>query len=160
MLERIFEFSLRNRFLVLILTAFLVIGGVAAPRDPPIDAVPDITTVQVQVLTRTAPMGPVEVERYITFPIEDAMSGLPDLQELRSVSRFGLSVVTVVVKDHVDVYFAPQLVGERLLAAKEQIPPGFGAPQLGPVTTGLGEVYQFVVRGEGYTPLQLRGVLG
>ena len=159
MLERIFEFSLRNRFLVLILTAFLVIGGIAALRDLPIDAVPDITTVQVQILTRTAPMGPVEVERYITFPIEAAMSGLPDLQELRSVSRFGLSAVTVVFKDHVNVYFARQLVAERLLAAKEQIPPGFGAPQLGPVTTGLGEVYQFVVRGDGYTPMQLREIL-
>ena len=156
MLERIFEFSLRNRFLVLILTALLVVGGIAALRDLPIDAVPDVTNVQVQILTKTAPMGPVEVERYITFPIEAAMSGLPDLQELRSVSRFGLSAVTVVFKDHVNVYFARQLVAERLLAAKEQIPPGFGAPQLGPVTTGLGEVYQFVVRGDGYTPMQLR----
>src|SRR3989304_9914307 len=109
MRERFFEFSLRNRFLVLILTGFLVIGGIAALRDLPIDAVPDITTVQVQILTRTAPMGPVEVERYLTFPIEAAMSGLPDLQELRSVSRFGLSVVTMVFKDHVNIYFARQL---------------------------------------------------
>ncbi len=159
MLERIFEFSLRNRFLILILTALVVVGGIAALRDLPIDAVPDITTVQVQILTKTAPMGPVEVERYITFPIEAAMSGLPDLQELRSVSRFGLSAVTVVFKDHVNVYFGRQLVAERLAAAKEQIPPGFGTPELGPVTTGLGEVYQFVVRGEGYTPMQLREIL-
>ncbi len=159
MLERIFEFSLRNRFLVLILTALVVVGGIAALRDLPIDAVPDITTVQVQILTKTAPLGPVEVERYITFPIEAAMSGLPDLEELRSVSRFGLSAVTVVFKDHVDVYFARQLVAERLAAAKEQIPPGFGTPELGPVTTGLGEVYQFVVRGDGYTPMQLREIL-
>lgn len=159
MLQRIFEVSLENRFLVLILTALLVVGGIAALRDLPIDAVPDITTVQVQIFTRTPPMGPVEVERVITFPIEAAMSGLPDLQELRSISRFGLSAVTVVFKDHVNVYFARQLVAERLAAAKNQIPPGFGAPELLPVTTGLGEVYQFVVKGDGYSPMQLREIL-
>ncbi|PTL36480.1 CusA/CzcA family heavy metal efflux RND transporter [Candidatus Methylomirabilis limnetica] len=159
MLQRIFELSLENRFLVLILTALLVVGGIVALKDLPIDAVPDITPVQVQILTKTAPMGPVEVERSITFPIEAAMSGLPDLQELRSVSRFGLSAVTVVFKDHVNVYFARQLIAERLSAAKGQIPVGFGTPEMGPVTTGLGEVYQFVVRGEGYTPMQLREIL-
>ncbi len=159
MLQRIFELSLENRFFVLILTGLLVVGGIIALKDLPIDATPDITTVQVQVLTTTAPMGPVEVERYITFPIEAAMSGLPDLQELRSVSRFGLSAITVVFKDHVNVYFARQLVAERLAVAKEQIPIGFGTPELGPVTTGLGEVYQFVVKGEGYTPMQLREIL-
>lgn len=159
MLQRIFELSLENRFLVLILTGLLVLGGITALRDLPIDAVPDITTVQVQILTKTAPMGPVEVERYVTFPIEAAMSGLPDLQELRSVSRFGLSAITVVFKDHVNVYFARQLVAERLAAAKEQIPAGFGTPELAPVTTGLGEVYQFVVKGEGFTPMQLREIL-
>src|SRR3990172_8031145 len=118
MLERIFEFSLRNRFLVLILTAFLVIGGIVALRNLPIDAVPDITNVQVQILTRTAPLGPVEVERYVTFPVEAAMSGLPDVDEIRSVSRFGLSTVTVVFKDWVNVYFARQLVFERLARAR------------------------------------------
>ena len=159
MLERLFELSLRNRFLVLILTGLLVIGGITALQDLPIDAVPDITTVQVQILTRTAPMGPVEVERYVTFPIEAAMSGLPDLEEIRSVSRFGLSAVTVVFKDHVNVYFARQLVAERLGTAKEQIPPGFGTPELGPVTTGLGEVFQFVVKGDGYSLMQLREIL-
>ena len=153
MLQRIFELSLENRFLVLIFTALLVLGGVMALRDLPIDAVPDITTVQVQVLTKTAPMGPVEVERYVTFPIEAAMSGLPDLQELRSVSRFGLSAVTIVFKDHVNAYFARQLVAERMATAKEQIPAGFGTPELAPISTGLGEVYQFVVKGEGFTPM-------
>jgi cobalt-zinc-cadmium resistance protein CzcA len=159
MLQRIFELSLENRFLVLILTGFLVIGGIVSLRDLPIDALPDITTVQVQVLTETAPMGPVEVERYLTFPIEAAMSGLPDIEEIRSVSRFGLSAVTVVFKDHINIYFARQLVAERMAAAKEQIPEGFGTPVLGPVTTGLGEVYQFTVKGEGFTPMQLREIL-
>ena len=140
MLNRIFTFSLGNRFLILVFT-FLIVGvGIFSLRLLPIDAVPDITTNQVQILTRTAPMGPVEVERYVTFPVEAAMSGLPDLEIIRSVSRFGLSAVTVVFKDHVNVYLARQLVAERLTQAKEQIPPGFGTPELGPVTTGLGEV--------------------
>jgi len=159
MLQRIFELSLENRFLVLILTALLVLGGMMALRDLPIDAVPDITTVQVQVLTKTAPMGPVDVERYVTFPIEAAMSGLPDLQELRSASRFGLSAVTIVFKDHVNAHFARQLVAERMTTAREQIPAGFGTPELAPLSTGLGEVYQFVVKGERYTPMQLREIL-
>src|SRR5574337_130276 len=159
MLERILTLSLENRFLILILTALLVLEGIAALRDLPIDAVPDITTVQVQILTKTAPIGPVEVERYITFPVEAAMSGLPDLQELRSVSRFGLSAITVVFKDHVNAYFARQLVAERMATAREQIPSGFGTPELAPISTGLGEVYQFVVKGDGFTPMQLREIL-
>ena len=159
MLNRIFTFSLGNRFLILVFT-FLIVGvGIFSLRLLPIDAVPDITTNQVQILTRAAPMGPVEVERYVTFPVEAAMSGLPDLEIIRSVSRFGLSVVTVVFQDHVNVYLARQLVAERLTQAKEQIPPGFGTPELGPVTTGLGEVFMFAVKGEGYTPMQLRETL-
>lgn len=158
MVERLVEAALRGRVLVLI-AAVLVTGlGIFSFRNLPIDAVPDITNVQVQILTRTAPLGPVEVERYVTFPIEAAMSGLPDIEEIRSVSRFGLSAVTVVFKDEVNVYFARQLVSERLPAAREAIPPGFGNPELGPVTTGLGEVYQFVVRGP-YSLMQLKEIL-
>jgi heavy metal efflux system protein len=158
MVERVVEAALRGRVLVLI-AAVLVTGlGIFSFRNLPIDAVPDITNVQVQILTRTAPLGPVEVERYVTFPIEAAMSGLPDVEEIRSVSRFGLSAVTVVFEDEVSVYFARQLVSERLPAAREAIPPGFGNPELGPVSTGLGEVYQFVVRGP-YSPMQLKEIL-
>jgi cobalt-zinc-cadmium resistance protein CzcA len=158
MVERLVEAALKGRVLVLI-AAVLVTGlGIFSFRNLPIDAVPDITNVQVQILTRTAPLGPVEVERYVTFPIEAAMSGLPDVEEIRSVSRFGLSAVTVVFKDEVSVYFARQLVSERLPAAREAIPPGFGTPELGPVSTGLGEVYQFVVRGP-YSPMQLKEIL-
>ena len=120
---------------------------------------PDITDVQVQVLTRTAPLGPVEVERYVTFPVEAAMSGIPDIEEIRSISRFGLSAVTVVFKEHVNIYWARQQVGERLVQAREEIPQGFGTPELGPISTGLGEVYQFVVRGKGYSPMELRTIL-
>jgi heavy metal efflux system protein len=158
MVERLVEAALRGRVLVAILTLLVVAVGIAAFRNLSIDAVPDITNVQVQILTRTAPLGPVEVERYVTFPIEAAMSGLPDVAEIRSVSRFGLSAVTVVFKDGVNVYFARQLVSERLPAAREAIPQGFGSPELGPVTTGLGEVYQFVVRGP-YSPMELKEIL-
>src|SRR5262249_61696601 len=98
------------------------------------------------------------VERYVTFPIEAAMSGLPDVAEIRSLSRFGLSAVTVVFKDSVNVYFGRQLVSERLPVAREAIPQGFGSPELGPVTTGLGEVYQFVVQGP-YSPMELKEIL-
>jgi cobalt-zinc-cadmium resistance protein CzcA len=158
MVERLVAAALKGRVLVLIVAALVTGLGIFSFRNLPIDAVPDITNVQVQILTRTAPLGPVEVERYVTFPIEAAMSGLPDVEEIRSVSRFGLSAVTVVFKDEVSVYFARQLVSERLPAAREGIPPGFGTPELGPVSTGLGEVYQFVVRGP-YSPMQLKEIL-
>ena len=104
-------------------------------------------------------IGPVEVERYVTFPVEAAMSGIPNIEEIRSISRFGLSAVTVVFKEHVNIYWARQQVGERLVQAREEIPQGFGTPELGPISTGLGEVYQFVVRGKGYSPMELRTIL-
>ena len=159
MIDRIIDFSLHHRFLVVVLTLVVVGVGVYSLARLPIDAVPDITSVQVQVLTRTVPLGPAEVERMITFPVETAMSGLPEVEEIRSVSRFGLSAVTVVFKDRVNVYFARQLVQERLAEAKESIPEGFGTPEMGPVTTGLGEVYQFVLRGEGYSLMELKEIL-
>ncbi|MFN8650568.1 MAG: CusA/CzcA family heavy metal efflux RND transporter [Gemmatimonadales bacterium] len=159
MIQRLLEWSLRNRFLVLILTALLIGGGAWALKGLPIDAVPDVTNVQVQVLTTAPALGPEEVERFVTTPVELAMSGLPGLSEMRSISRFGLSAVTVVFKDGTDVYFARQLVNERVQAAREEIPPGYGSPEMGPVTTGLGEIYQFVVRGDGKTPMELRTIL-
>lgn len=159
MIERLLEWSLRNRFLVLTLTALLIGGGIWALRGLPIDAVPDVTNVQVQVLTSAPALGPEEVEQFVTTPVELAMSGLPGLAELRSISRFGLSAVTVVFEDGTDIYFARQLVNERVQSAREAIPPGYGSPEMGPVTTGLGEIYQFVVSGEGKTPMELRTIL-
>jgi len=159
MIERLLEWSLRNRFLVLTLTGLLIGGGLWAVRGLPIDAVPDVTNVQVQVLTSAPALGPEEVERFVTTPVELAMSGLPGLTELRSISRFGLSAVTVVFEDGTDIYFARQLVNERVQSAREAIPPGYGSPEMGPVTTGLGEIYQFVVSGEGKTPMELRTIL-
>ena len=159
MIDRILEWSLGNRFLVLALSVILVLGGLAALRSLPIDAVPDVTNVQVQVLTTVPALGPEEVERFITAPVELAMSGLPRLQEVRSVSRFGLSAVTVVFEDGTDIYFARQLVNERVQEARNNIPPGYGEPEMGPVSTGLGEIYQFEVRGAGKSQMELRTIL-
>jgi len=159
MVERLLEWSLRNRFLVLALAALLIVGGLWAARGLPIDAVPDVTNVQVQVLTTAPALGPEEVEQFITTPVELAMSGLPGLTELRSLSRFGLSAVTVAFEDGTDIYFARQLVNERLQAAREDIPPGYGTPEMGPISTGLGEIYQFVVQGDGKSAMELRTIL-
>ncbi len=159
MFDRLIHFSIKNRLLVFLLTIVLVGFGLNALRSLPIDAVPDVTNVQVQILTASPALGPVEVERFITVPVETAMSGLPDTQEIRSLSRFGLSVVTVVFKEDVDIYFARQLIQERLATARENIPPGYGTPEMGPISTGLGEIYQFEVRGEGQSAMELRSIL-
>ena len=159
MLARLVDVSLENRPLVLIAAALVVAGGGYALAQLPIDAVPDITNVQVQVLTKAPALGPVEMEQFVTYPVEAAMNGLPRLLEIRSVSRYGLSAVTVVFEDDVDVYFARQLVAERLVEAREGIPEGIGQPEMGPVTTGLGDVYQFTVEGEGVSAMQRRTIL-
>lgn len=158
-IEKIILFSIRHKLLILILTLLLVIGGAMSLSKLPIDAVPDVTNVQVQVLTKAPALGPVEVEELITYPIEAAMNGLPDVEEIRSISRYGISAVTVVFKEHVNIYFARQLVQERLTAAKESIPANFGSPELGPATTGLGEIYHFTVEGKDYSPTELRTLL-
>lgn len=146
MIERILRFSLKQKLLILFAVILLIAGGIAAFRILPIDAVPDVTNIQVQILTNSPTLAPLEVERYITFPIEVAMNGIPDVEEIRSVSKFGLSLVTVVFHDNVDIYFARQLVFERLQTAAEDIPPEFGKPELGPTSTGLGEIYQYIIR--------------
>ncbi|WP_434381519.1 efflux RND transporter permease subunit [Melittangium boletus] len=159
MFDTLIAFSIRHRVLVLALTALLIGLGLNALRALPIDAVPDVTNVQVQILTSSPGLGPVEVERFITIPVESALGGLPDTTEVRSLSRFGLSVVTVVFKDGVDIYFARQQVQERMAAARERIPEGYGTPELGPLSSGLGEIYQFEVKGEGASAMRLRDVL-
>ena len=159
MLKRLVDFSLENRPLVLIAAALVIVGGGYALTQLPIDAVPDITNVQVQVLTKAPALGPVEMEQFVTYPVEAAMNGLPRLVEIRSVSRYGLSAVTVVFEDGVDVYFARQLVSERLAEAREAIPEGIGHPEMGPVTTGLGDVFQFTVEGEGVSAMERRTIL-
>jgi len=171
MIRRIIDLSLDNRLLVIALWLLVAVLGVRALLRLPIDAVPDVTNIQVQVLTNSPGLAPEEVERFITFPVETAMSGLPRVGEIRSVSRFGLSVVTVVFEEGTDIYWARQLVSERLAAAREDIPAGYGEPAMGPISSGLGEIYQFEVRGEPlcspgapdteecYTPMELRTIL-
>ena len=169
-MKRIVEFCLQWRLLVF---AFVILVGVLGVRSAlhlPIDAVPDITNVQVQVLTKVPALGPVDIERTVTFPVESSMSGMPGVTEIRSISRFGLSAVTIVFEEDTDLLRARQLVSERLTQARERLPPGV-TPDLGPMSSGLGEILQFEVRADTvcapgepdsdacYTPMELRVVL-
>ncbi len=166
MIDRILAFSIQNRWLVII--AAIAVGALGAWNFTrlPIDAVPDITNVQVQVNSLAPGYSPLEVEQRITYPLETAMGGLPKLEYTRSLSRYGLSQVTVVFKDGTDIYFARQLVNERIQQAKEQLPPGVDT-SMGPVSTGLGEIYMYAVEvkpdakkpdGEPYTATDLRTI--
>ena len=146
MIASLLEFSLRQRILVLGLACLLSVYGVVAFQSIPIDAYPDVTNIQVQVLTEAPGLSPIEVERFITYPLELQLTGLPGMAEIRSLSKFALSQITVVFRDDVDIYFARQLVLERITAAKDRLPDGL-EPVMGPVTTGLGEVYQYYVEG-------------
>lgn len=159
MLDKIIAFSIKNKLLVLLFALLIMAGGAISLANLPIDAVPDVTNVQVQILTKAPALGPQEVEEFVTYPVEAAMNGLPDVEEIRSISRYGISAVTVVFKEHVDIHFARQLVQQRLEEARESIPQNFGSPQMGPATTGLGEVYHFTVEGEGYSATELRTLL-
>ena len=146
MLKAIIGFSIRNKLIVGLLVLGLICWGVYNVTRLPIDAVPDITNNQVQVITVSPSLGAADIERLITFPIEQATRNVPGIIEQRSFSRFGLSVVTIVFGDATDVYWARQQVSERLGQVQSQIPPGSGQPELGPVSTGLGEIFQYVVR--------------
>ena len=158
-MHRLTDWSLRNKFLVIIATAIVVVAGIVSMMQLPIDAVPDVTPNQVLVLTQAPGLGPVEVERVITFPVETAMSGLPGIEQIRSVSRFGLSSVYIYFREDMDLYFARRLIMERLPDAREAIPEGLGTPEMGPISTGLGEIYQFEVKGTGHSLMDLRSVL-
>ncbi len=145
MLNKIIQFSIKNKLIIGVFTLALVIWGVWSATKLPIDAVPDITNNQVQIITITPTLASQEVEQFVTYPIEQSLANLPNIQEMRSVSRFGLSNVTVVFHDDVNIYFARQLISEKLKEAQEKIPKGVGTPELAPVSTGLGEVYQYVI---------------
>ena len=162
MINRIISASLNNRFIVLLLALLLIGVGINSMLTLPVDAVPDVTNVQVQVLTNSPGLGPIEVEQYVTFPVEAAMSGIPRVEEIRSVTRFGLSAVTIVFEEGTDIYWARQLVMERLTEARDSIPQGFGEPRMGPISTGLGEIYQFELKakpGYDYSLMELRSIL-
>jgi cobalt-zinc-cadmium resistance protein CzcA len=158
-MRSIIGFVLKQRLLVLALTALLVGVGIWSALRLPIDAVPDVTNVQVQINTNAAALPPTEVERQVTLPVELAMFGLPNLEEIRSISKFGLSQVTVVFKEGTDIYFARQQVQERLQQAREEIPEGYGTPEMGPISTGLGEIFQYTIEadsGSGIDATELR----
>jgi cobalt-zinc-cadmium resistance protein CzcA len=161
-MRRLIGFAIRQRWLVIAATALLIGVGVWSATKLPIDAVPDVTNVQVQVNTNAAALSPLEVERQITLPVELAMFGLPDLEEMRSISKFGLSQVTVVFKEGTDIYFARQQVQERLQQAREEIPEGLGTPEMGPISSGLGEIFQYTIeapdsaRARSLDPTELR----
>ncbi|MDX2021199.1 MAG: CusA/CzcA family heavy metal efflux RND transporter [Deltaproteobacteria bacterium] len=159
MLASLVQFSIRARGAVLALFLILLIAGGWAAATLPIDALPDVSTVQVSVLTKAPGLSPVEVERTVTVPIENGLNGVPRNVEIRSVSRSGLSAVTVIFEDSVDVWFARQLVLERLRGLAGDLPPTAETPELAPVSTGLGEIYQFVVRSDYHSPMQLRTLL-
>jgi cobalt-zinc-cadmium resistance protein CzcA len=146
MFEKIIAYSLKNKLIVLLLIIALIFGGIISLRNIAVDAVPDITNNQVQVVTSSETLAAEEVEKFITFPVEMAVSNIPDVTEVRSISRYGLSVVTIVFEDNVDIMRARQFVAEQLSIAKEEIPAEFGTPQMMPITTGLGEIYQYILQ--------------
>ncbi len=163
MLNNIIRFSLRNKLIIGLFTIGLVILGVYEATKLPIDAQPDITTNQVQVITVAPSFGAADIERLVTIPIELANSNISGVTEIRSFNRFGLSLVTIVFDDKTDVYWARQQVAERLVQVKDQIPDGIGNPELGPISTGLGEIFQYVVRAKKgfeakYNETQLRTI--
>ncbi len=156
MLEKILHFSLTQRFLV-ILGVLAILGvGIVSVKNLTLDAVPDISTNQVIVNTKTPGMAPAEVEKLVSFPVETAMGGVPGVQQVRSLSQYGLSQVVVTFADGSDIYFNRQLVSERLSSVREQLPPDVDAPEMGPVTTGLGEIYMYSVESDTRSPMDLR----
>ncbi|PIQ25839.1 CusA/CzcA family heavy metal efflux RND transporter [bacterium (Candidatus Blackallbacteria) CG17_big_fil_post_rev_8_21_14_2_50_48_46] len=164
MLTRLIRFSIEQRWLVMIFTLAVLILGIFSFQHLPIDAVPDITNVQVQINTSAPGYSPLESEQRITFPIETLMAGIPHLKQTRSLSKYGLSQVTVVFEDGTDIYFARQQVGEKLQTAANRLPPGI-SPEMGPISTGLGEIFMWTVEaepnarkedGSAYTPMDLR----
>jgi cobalt-zinc-cadmium resistance protein CzcA len=163
MLNKIIEFSVRNKLIVGLFVLALIGYGIFQASRLPIDAVPDITNNQVQVITIAPSFGATDIERLVTFPIEQANSNISGMTEIRSFSRFGLSLVTIVFDDETDVYWARQQVAERLQQVQSQIPASIGTPELGPVTTGLGEIYQYVVKpkkgyAQKYDAIELRSI--
>ena len=148
MLDKIIAFSINNKLVIGLFTLALIGWGSYSLTQLPIDAVPDITDNQVMVITITPTLAAQEVEQLVTFPVEQTMVSIPGIKEMRSFSRFGLSIVTIVFEESVDLYWARQQVQERLTQAAKDIPEGIGKPEMGPVTTGLGEIYQYVIHTE------------
>ena len=163
MFDNLIAYSVKNKFVIGLFVAALIVWGLFSLKQLPIDAVPDITNNQVQIITISPTLATQEVEQFITSPVELALQSLQKTEEIRSISRFGLSVVTVVFEENYDIYLARQLVNERLKEAQGNIPDGLGVPEMGPLSTGLGEIYQYVVRPdqgfeEKYSATELRSI--
>lgn len=146
MIHKIIAFSIRNKLIVALMTFALIGGGIWSLSKVPIDAVPDITNNQVQVITQAPNLGTEDIEQFVSYPVEVAMANLPGVIEIRSISRFGLSVVTIVFEDEMGTYLPRQLVGEKLSTVQQSIPKGFGTPAMGPISTGLGEILQYTLK--------------
>ena len=154
-MNRLLELSLANRLVVIVLAALLIVAGVGAFRGLPIDAFPDVTNIQVTIISQAPILSPLEIEQLVTYPIERACAGIPHSTEVRSLSKFGLSMVTVVFEDGTDIYFARQLVLERMLGARDELPEGVES-SLGPISTGLGEVFQYTLESSERSLMELR----
>ena len=158
MLNQIISFSVRQKYVALSLVLLMGIGGYFSLIQLPINSLPDVTPVQVLVITKAGRYSPFDVEKLVSYPIETAMNGLPDVAEVRSISQFGLSAVTVEFEEGTDIYFARQIVSQRLQSITDELPPDVSSPNLGPISTALGEIYQYVVKGENYSLTELREI--
>jgi cobalt-zinc-cadmium resistance protein CzcA len=158
-LAAIVRLSLRHRGVVIVATLLFGVLGIRAALELPIDAVPDLTNVQVQIITPAPALSPLEVEQYVSVPIERAVAGVPRTTQVRSISKYGLSVVTIVFREDTNIYLARQLVAERMREAEEAVPSAYGRPEMGPITTGLGEVFQFTVRSDRHSLMEVEEIL-
>ena len=158
MLQNIISFSVRQKYVALSLVVLMAIAGYFSLINLPINSQPDVTPVQVLVITKAGRYSPFDVEKLVSYPIETAMNVLPDVAEVRSISQFGLSAVTVEFDEGTDIYFARQIVSQRLQSIVDELPPGVSSPSLGPISTALGEIYQYVVKGENYSLSELREI--
>ena len=151
--------SLRNRSVVVVATLLFVVIGIRAAFELPVDAVPDLTNVQVQIITSAPALSPTEVEQYVSVPVERAMAGIPKTTQIRSISKYGISVVTVVFRDDMNFFLARQLVEERMNEAREAVPSQYGVPAMGPMSTGLSEVFQFTVKSDRHSLMEVEEIL-
>ncbi len=157
-LSKMIDFSLRQKFVALSLVALMAFGGYMAFKQLPVNSLPDVTPIQVLVITKAGRYSPYDVEKLVSYPIETAMNGLPNVLEVRSISQFGLSAVTVEFEERTDIYFARQMVSQQLQSVAGELPEDVSTPQLGPISTALGEIYQYTVTGEGYSLTELRTI--
>ena len=157
-LNKFIEFSLRQKFVAISLVLLMSFAGIQAILEIPINSLPDVTPVQVLVITKAGRYSPYDVEKLVSFPIENTMNGLPKIKEVRSISQFGLSAVTIEFDEDTDIYFARQMVSQRLQSVLDDLPVGVSTPQLGPISTALGEIYQYQITGDGYSQTELRTI--